>query len=92
MNIGRGVARQKGRRQQIELLVADVDPPAQVGVPLPARSGAGGAAQAGNSYPYAAATAAPTAASAAMTRAAATVTNAATDVSSTAAAAGMSAT
>jgi hypothetical protein len=83
---------EEGHRQQIELLVADVDPPAQVRVPLPASSGAGGAAQAGNSYPYAAATTAPTAASAAMTRAAATVTNAATDVSSTAAATGMSAT
>jgi len=86
------VARQKGHRQQIELLVADVDPPAQVRVPLPASSGAGGAAQAGNSYPYAAATTAPTAASAAMTRAAATVTNAATDMCNAAAATDVSAT
>ena len=89
MYVARG---RKTTGNRLKLLVADVDPPAQVRVPLPASSGAGGAAQAGNSYPYAAATTAPTAASAAMTRAAATVTNAATDVSSTAAATGMSAT
>ncbi len=72
------------------LLVADINPLAQVRVPLPAGSGASGAAQAGNAYPRPAASAATAAASARMTPAAAPVTNAPTDANAAAAAANVS--